>query len=98
MARKAKILLVDDDLRVSQALGEALQGFAENQIDVALLDVHLGTENGWDVFRDLTALQPHLPVLVMSGDEDHTLGPAPATASVTRLEKPLDLHLLFQKL
>ena len=110
-AQKTKILLVDDDSGVLEALGralasenyeivaacnsgEALSGFVENKIDVALLDMNLGAESGWDVSQRLTDLKPHLPILLMTGTPD-----CPSSMSgVTCLEKPLDFRCLLQKL
>jgi len=76
---------------------EALQGFAENQIDFALLDLNVGTENGWDIFERLTSLQPRLPIIVMSAFPELLSAPM-AAGAVTCLEKPLNLAVLFQKM
>ena len=110
-SQKTKILLVDDDSGVLEALsralasenyeivaacnsGEALNGFVENQIDVALLDMNLGVESGLEVSQRLTDLKPHLPILLMTGTPD-----CPTSVSgVTCLEKPLDFRCLLQKL
>jgi len=113
VSRKTTVLLVEDDLPVSQALGhalasenyaivpaansrEALKGFAEHSIDVALLDLNLGKENGWDIYQRLASLRPQLPIFVMSATPDQF--PCPLASAPAVLEKPLDLPFLFKKL
>jgi DNA-binding NtrC family response regulator len=114
VARRASILLVDDDSTVRQSLeqaliledylvvsaasrSEAIRGFGENRIDVALLDVHLGDESGWDTCSDLRKIRPLLPVIMMTGHSDEMrLGPVQPVEAF--LEKPLDLAVLVEKL
>jgi DNA-binding response OmpR family regulator len=83
---------------VSAANGpEALRKFGENQIDIALLDLNLGAESGWDTFHRLSGLQPLLPIIVMSARSD-SFANASASAAAAVMEKPLDMSLLFEKL
>src|SRR5262245_28817505 len=83
---------------VSAANGpEALRKFGENQIDIALLDLNLGEESGWDTFHRLSGLQPLLPIIVMSARSD-SFANASASAAAAVMEKPLDMPLLFEKL
>ena len=114
MARKANVLLVEDDSGVRTALGnalvaenygvvaassakEALKQFQDNPVDVALLDLSLGQENGWYIFQQLRDLQPRLSIIVMSG-WSQLFGHARAHTAAAILEKPLDLPALFQTL
>lgn len=91
-------LLVEDYQVICAAnRSEALRGFGEHKIDVALLDVHLGTESGWDTCRDLRKIRPKLPVIMMTGHSDELLL-APAQPVEAFLEKPLDVALLVRKL
>jgi DNA-binding response OmpR family regulator len=111
--KKRKVLLVEDDPPVREALsealasenyeivsaanhGEALRGMAENHIDVALLDWHVGSENAEETLRQINALQPHLPIILMSAAPERIS--CAASGCALTLEKPLDLRLLFQKL
>lgn len=49
----------------------ALQIASEIDIDLAITDYHLRNgETGEDVARDLRALRPQLPVILMTGDPD----------------------------
>ncbi len=114
MARATKVLLVDDDSNVRQALhqalvledfavmpaqdgAEALQVFSENAIDVVLLDLDLGPEDGWRTYERLKRLRPHLPVVLMTASpERHAAQAESAFAKV--LEKPLDVPLLVRTL
>jgi two-component system, NtrC family, response regulator GlrR len=110
MARKANILLVDDDRSVRESLGQALQGenfqvvsassgpealskIEHNHIDVALLDLNLGQESGWDTFQRLNGL----PVIVMSARPE-CFAHASAPEAAALMEKPLDMAVLFKTL
>ncbi len=76
---------------------QAMRRFAENHIDIALLDLNLGVETGWDTFQRLANLRPRLPIIVMSGRPDQ-FSHASARNAAGLMEKPLDLSYLFQKL
>jgi two-component system, NtrC family, nitrogen regulation response regulator NtrX len=91
--------LTQEDFHVVPAANgrEAMLGFGEHLIDVALLDVHLGTESGWDTCRELRQIHPRLPVIMMTGHAGEvTAGPEHPVEAF--LEKPLDLAQLIQKL
>jgi DNA-binding response OmpR family regulator len=112
MARVPRVLLIDDDSTVRQALhqalvredfavlpaqngSEAMRVFAENAVDVVLLDLDLGRESGWDTFDRLKGLRPHLPVVVMSACPEQHANKA-GSASTAVMEKPLDLPVLVR--
>jgi DNA-binding NtrC family response regulator len=117
MPRQFNILLVDDDLHVRQALGEALseenyqvalaadgpeavrqlQQTGERGIDAVLLDLRLGLENGWTLLSHFNRLRPGLPVIVMTGTRGEQV-PLCARECAALMEKPLDLHRLFETL
>ncbi|PIE31861.1 sigma-54-dependent Fis family transcriptional regulator [candidate division KSB3 bacterium] len=46
---------------------EALEFFANNTIHAVLLDIMLGNENGLDVLRELLALNPAMPIIMITG-------------------------------
>jgi DNA-binding NtrC family response regulator len=93
--------LTDENYQVALAANgpEAVEHLREprSEIDAVLLGLRLGLEDGWNVLCRLAALQPGLPVILMSG----TRGACPPRlpgAPVTVLEKPLDLRRLFKTL
>src|SRR5881397_2721163 len=61
-------VLQTEDYRVSTAASceDAILRFNENHIDIVLLDLTLGTEDGWRVFEALKARRPELPIIVTS--------------------------------
>ncbi len=114
MPKRTKILLVEDDLSVCEALGqalavenydvvraansrEALCQFGQHQIDITLLDLNLGQEDGWETFQRLNELQPLRPIIVMSAQADR-LAHALAPRADACFAKPLDLPILFKTL
>lgn len=119
MARQRNILLIEGDLMVRQALGQALavENYrvvsARNQhealrefnsqpidqpIDVVLLDLNPRNESAWETAERLTALQPDLPVVGMTGRlEEQRCIPIAAILDVL-MEKPINLILLMHTL
>src|SRR5258708_5951820 len=88
VTRQRNILLIEGDVMVSQALGqaltvenyrvvtarnqqEALREFSQQPFDqpfdLVLLDLNPRNENAWETVERLTALQPDLPVIAMTG-------------------------------
>ncbi|MBN1577328.1 MAG: sigma-54-dependent Fis family transcriptional regulator [Chitinispirillaceae bacterium] len=108
MERKMHILVVDDESAIRESLLEILEeeGYdvhcAESaaaarlmlsgQIDLVLLDIKLGADNGIDLLREIKAQRPFLPVIMISGH-----GTVALTAEAFKLgahefmEKPLRL-------
>lgn len=62
-------ILVEDGYRpVSTDLGEvALQRVAEEEIDLVLLDLNLGSRSGLDLLRALREMDPELLVIIITG-------------------------------
>lgn len=62
-------ILVDDGYQVCSAASgpEAREMVTENEIDLALLDLNLGVENGLDVLKSLKELDPDLLVIIITG-------------------------------
>ena len=62
-------ILGDDGYRVLGAASgaEARDLMAQHDIDLALLDLNLGTEQGSDVLRSLKELDPELLVIIITG-------------------------------
>jgi len=62
-------ILGDDGYQVCGAAngGEARRIVAEGEIDLALLDLNLGTENGIDVLKALKETDPELLIIIITG-------------------------------
>ena len=76
---------------------EAMRTFCENNIDIVLLDLNLGPESGWDIFRNLNAIKPLVPVIVITGEIDPHQ-PSGGRSVDALLPKPVNLPGLFQLL
>jgi len=92
-------VLESEDYQVSSATSseEAMLRFAENQIDLVLLDLSLGNEEGWSVFHALRKIRPHLPIIVTSARVD-ALAHSSASKANAILEKPFDVGMLLSLL
>ncbi|MGD9200081.1 MAG: sigma-54 dependent transcriptional regulator [Chitinispirillia bacterium] len=108
MAGKMRILVVDDEADIRISLKEILEeeGYipvlAENAVqaedffirgvDLVLLDIKLGNENGIDLLKKFKKLRPYVPIIMISGH-----GTIALTAKAFKLgahefmEKPLRL-------
>ncbi len=75
---------------------DALQKFHTiGGADIVLLDLNMPVQGGWETFNRLTALDPHLPIIVITARPDqHTLAAAAGVSAL--LEKPLDIPLLLE--
>lgn len=108
MNRKMNILVVDDEAGIRESLQEILEeegydvltadsaetarSFFSGSIDLVLLDIKLGEDNGIDLLREIKSHRPSLPVIMISGH-----GTVALTAKAFKLgahefmEKPLRL-------
>lgn len=73
---------------------EAIVLGSQSKIDVVLLDLNLGDEDGWDAFQALKASRPELPIIVASAQPDR-LSHSSAAHACGVLEKPFDLGVLL---
>ena len=74
---------------------EAVSRFDPQQIDMLLLDINLPVRHGWDAFEEITARNPSMPVIVITGDYGQYVTAKAAGASAF-IEKPIDPVLLLQ--
>jgi DNA-binding response OmpR family regulator len=75
----------------------AIQLLLDNPIDIALLDLGLENECGWDVFQQLIEIHPLLRTIIISGEPerfDHSSAPKVADM----MAKPLNLSALLNTL
>ncbi len=114
MNKQKRVLLVDDEVPVREALarlltvenyavisaangGQARRAASENPADIALLDVNLQEENGWELAQDLLAMHPALPIVMITAQPDQSLHPLAPNVGAVML-KPLELDLLLGKI
>jgi DNA-binding response OmpR family regulator len=94
-----RALTVENFHVVSAGSGsEAVQRFGEQSIDVLLLDLNPQSERGWDTLRRLTALQPLLPVIIITARAGQLTSGSTARTVDAWMEKPLDIPVLIQVL
>jgi DNA-binding NtrC family response regulator len=69
---------------------QAMEHFNSTPIDLVVLDINLGTDNGWQLFEEMTTKNPFVPTVVITaecGQRDHAI-----TFGVEGLiEKPIDV-------
>ncbi|MEM6776488.1 MAG: GGDEF domain-containing response regulator [Planctomycetota bacterium] len=56
------------------SLGAACDALTQNDYDVALLDLHLPDGQGMDSFHRLRAVDARLPIVILTGHEDESMG------------------------
>ena len=77
--------------------GEDAIRFAEThpEIDVAILDVNMPKQDGWEVLHQLQLTSPLVPVILITALPDQ-LERASQNGVAALLEKPLDIPLLLE--
>ena len=73
---------------------DAIQEFDRRPIDMVLLDLNLGKEEGWRAFHALKERRPSLPIIVTSGRAEELTHTSAQRASGV-LEKPFDMPVLL---
>ena len=65
---------------------DAIDKFLKGYIDLVLLDLNVPVKGGWDVFERITALNPLLPIIIITArSEQYELA---ATAGASRCAEP----------
>jgi len=91
-----RVLMQEGYLVIPAATGQrALELAAATKFDLALLDLNLPGQNGWDVFERLTAEEPLLPVVIITARANQLFVALGAGAGAL-MEKPLDPPRLLQ--
>ena len=91
-----RVLTQEGYLVVPAATGQqALELAAATELDLALLDLTLPGQSGWDVFERLTAEEPLLPIVIITARANQLFVALGAGAGAL-MEKPLDLPRLLQ--
>ncbi|MCW5557008.1 MAG: sigma-54-dependent Fis family transcriptional regulator [Verrucomicrobiae bacterium] len=90
--REATGYLIEDDGHYAEGVESgvaALQRLKEARFDAALLDLHLGAEDGLKVLDDIVAARPELPVILLTaGGSVKTAVDAMRRGAQDYLEKP----------
>src|SRR5260221_1118645 len=90
-----KALTVEKHLVLGAAnSAEAVDACSRNKIDFVILDLNLGSEDGWDLFHEIKENHPELPIVVTSGERARLSHPSVQRAAGA-LEKPFDVTALL---
>jgi len=73
---------------------DAIDKFLKGYIDLVLLDLSVPVKGGWDVFERITALNPLLPIIIITARSEQYELAATAGASAL-MEKPFSLPQLL---
>ena len=68
---------------------------AHPEIDVALIDINMPKQNGWEVVQQLQLTSPLVPVILITALPDQ-LERASMNGVAALLEKPLDIPMLLE--
>lgn len=74
---------------------EAIEKFDADQINLVLLDLQMPNKSGWDAFERVTATNPLVPVIIITGRQNQQELAAGAGVG-TLMQKPLDVPALLQ--
>ena len=77
----------------AESLAQARVVLSEQEIDVVLLDVHLGGERSDPLIRECHGRRPRVPVVLVTGSADGT--EAKLSAADASLPKPFELDALL---
>jgi CheY-like chemotaxis protein len=92
-----KAVLQGEDYEVLLAADgqEGIDRFDPQELDLLLLDINLPVRNGWDAFEEITARNPCLPIIVITGEAgQHRTAEAAGVSAF--IEKPIDAQLLLE--
>ena len=74
---------------------QAIQIFDTRRLDLVLLDLTLPGHGGWEIFGAITASNPYLPIIIITGRENQQ-DLAKLAGVGALMEKPLNLPLLLK--
>ncbi len=81
-------------VREASNLAEAREHLEDGEVEVAVLDVHVGTEDGRDLVDELRARDAHVRVLMLTGTADLTTTRFDAADAV--MAKPFEPAVLIR--
>jgi len=74
---------------------DALDYFKSNPTDLVVLDLNLGTDDGWKVFHTMTELNPFVPTVIITAEYDQRER-AVAAGVEALIEKPIDVPVFLK--
>lgn len=74
---------------------EAIDCFNSKRIDLVVLDINLGADNGWNVFETMTTTNPFVPTVVITAEWGQR-EKAVALGVEGLIEKPIDVPVLLK--
>ena len=73
----------------------ALRYFKAGLVDLVVLDLNLGTDDGWDVFRRMAEVNPFVPTVIITAEcAQRDLAQAAGVEAL--IEKPIDVPVFLQ--
>ena len=72
----------------------AVENFKDHRPNLVLLDVNMPVRGGWDILARLKALNPLLPIIIITARPDACA--RAKAAGVALMQKPLDLPALLK--
>src|SRR5947209_9883243 len=91
-----RLLAVENYFVIPASNGrEAVETAANTRVDLALLDLNMPEENGWETLERLVGDNPSLPVIIITARSNQFF-PAVAAGVGALMEKPLDLPKLLR--
>ncbi|SRR5260221_5643486 len=92
----SKILGAENyDVALAENGQEAIEKHGAQRIDLLILDLNMPVINGWATLDWLAAVNPLLPVIIITG-RSYQRALAETAGADTLMEKPLDVPLLLQ--
>lgn len=74
---------------------EALKLFRSNPVNLVVLDVNLGSPDGWSVFDRMTEANPYVPTIITTGEFGQRDRAVIAGAEAL-IEKPIDVPIFLK--
>jgi CheY-like chemotaxis protein len=72
----------------------AVEAISQNRPDVVLLDINMPVMNGLDALKQIRALEPNLPVLMITGSDAASASAGLRAGAYGYLPKPMDLRYI----
>jgi DNA-binding response OmpR family regulator len=91
-----KLLTVEGySVREAADAAGGVAAFRAAEPNLVLLDLNLAADNGWDVFEELTATDPYVPIVIITGrDEQERFAESAGVGAL--VEKPIDVPFLLR--